>query len=360
MAPSDEKRALSDLLISTLALIDQFATSLTSESKSINAVPVQDAPNPLHVLRDSAKLLKAHTTKLSLLAINKPFTPTAVSKVLKELSGTCLPAMMSAVQICCDQEKDKWGSFMGREVQLRVRRIFKEMEALMREVLSISQGNTGSTRRDSLASTGVVWESCDSLIELEQLGIGGLAVQKAEQFRDTIKDAITELQEWADGEDPENEGQRDALLDSDDEGVDGDNDSLEDIFNAANSMPKDRPELRKLVTGAQEKLKKIVLLYTALVKRRLLPFKVVPSSTVGVKQDGVAKLDNIMAGLKMLPHLIDDLISQFYELEEQEVRTALETCVQRARDTVAIAVLTYDGKEDEFTKWCGKWNEAIG
>ena len=305
--------------------------------------------------------MKAHVTKLSLLAINKPFTASAVTKVIRELTGTCLPALISAVQIC-EQEKSTWGGFMGREAQHRVRRVFKELESLLQEVRNIAQGSGAGFRgnRDSLSSTGVVWESCDALLELKKLGLAGLAVQKAEQWRDTIKDAITELQEWKEGEDLDTEGQKDALLDSDDEAVEGDTDSIEDMFNAANSMPADRPELKQLVEEAMEKLKKIGILYQALIKRRLKSYTSEAGDQKAGKQSSAEYLDSIVTNMRVMPHMVDELASTFYDLDEEQAKSALERCLIKARDTAALAELTYSGAEDEFTVWSKKWKEAIG
>ncbi|KAK4493921.1 hypothetical protein PRZ48_015107 [Zasmidium cellare] len=354
MAPpaKEDLRVLNELIASTLALLKQFSSSINTSTITPETT-ISNPPNPLQILRDSATLLKAHTTKISLLAINKPFTPSAITKILRDLSGTCLPAMMSAVQIC-GQEKATWGSLMGKEVGVRVARTFKEMENLLSELKSIADGNSAPARRDSLSSTGVVWESCDALIALEKLGIAGLAVKKAEQYRDSIKDAIEELQEWREGSDPDNEGQADALLDSDDEGVDGDAESLDDIFNAANSMPKDRPELRQLVEDAEGKLKKIVLLHTALVKRRLKTFK------TSSEQPHVEALDKILLHLKIAQSGVDDLAGSFYDLDDDGAKSELEKCVDEAKSACGIARLSWEGKEDEFTAWSKKWEEAIG
>ncbi|KAM0721236.1 hypothetical protein Q7P37_003524 [Cladosporium fusiforme] len=359
MAPADVK-ALEDLIASTQALLTQFNATLADNASKPTVEHIANPPNPLQVFSDAAKLVKAHVTKLSLLVINKPFTPTAVTKVIRDVSTTCLPALISAVQIC-QQEKATWGELLGREAQLRTQRVFKELETLLREVKSVAQGAAAGTSggRDSLSATGVVWESCDSLIQLHTLGIAGLAVQKAEEWRDTIKDAIEELQEWAEGEDLETEGQNDELLDSDDEGVDGDdNDSLNDLFNAANSLPADRPELKELVEQAVEKLKKVEILYKALVKRRLKAYKSVAAAEG--KQSSAAYLDEIMENLKALPDMVDDLASTFYDLEEESAKSALSDCVKKACDTATLAKLDYDGKEDEFSTWSKKWIEATG
>lgn len=354
-ASTKDTKALTDLIASTLALLGQFAAALSPSADLTSTASIPSPPNPLDVLRDSAKLIKAHTTKLSLLAINKPFTPSAITKVLKELSGACLPAMMSAAQIC-EQDKGRWSSMMSKEVQARVRRVFKEMGVMLEELQSIAGGNTSSTRRDSLSSTGVVWESCDACIELSKLDVAGLAMQKAEQYRDTIKDAITELQEWKDGEDLDSEGQGDGLLDSDDEGVDGDRDSIEDIFNAANSMPKDRPELKALVEDADAKLKKIVILYDALVKRRIKTFK---NGGGDANEPATARLDGLMQHLKTIPHQVDEMASFLYDLDESGAKAVLSKCVTKATSASAGMESNWNGEDDASSEWLRKFSAAV-
>lgn len=356
---SIDVRNLLDLITSTLGLLQQFATSISPSADGQSAAArIENPPNPLRILGDSAKLVKAHTTKLSLLAINKPFTPSAVTKVLKELSATCLPAMMSAVQIC-GQEKSMWGSMMRREVQLRVQKVFRELQSLLEELRSIASGTQQAGRRDTLSSTGVVWESCDAVIQLETLDMGGLALKKAEQYRDTIKDAIEELKEWAEGEDLDHEGQGDALLDDDDEGVDGDKDSIQDIFNAANSMPKDRPELKALADDADGKLKKVAILYEALIKRRIKTFKREGEGSESVERR-VARLDDLMLHLKRMPHQVDELASCFYDLDEDKIKTALSRVLHEGKAAAVEMRSAWDGNEDAFAAWSGKWIEAVG
>lgn len=353
MAPpaATETTALDELLTSTLALLSQFTTSLAAPTTP--TVPLSSPPVPLEVLRDAARLLKAHTTKISLLAINTPFTPRAIRSIVHDLSTTCLPAMLSAVQLLT-AHAHMHGALLAREAHARVRRVFTEMAMLLAEVQGVArgEGRAQGRRRDSLASTGVVWESCEALVELHRLGLAGLAVQKAEQYRETIRDAIAEIHEWVEGEDTETEG-RDVLLDEEDEGVEGDRDSFEDVFHAANSMPKDRPELRALVAEAEGKLKKIVLLYTAVIKRRLKTFR-------GVQADGVAALDESLQGLRRIPHQIDELASLFYDLDEAHAIEMVAACIAEAKQAGSAVLLNWEKQEDEYSAWYRKWEEAIG
>ncbi|KAK5118019.1 hypothetical protein LTR62_004063 [Meristemomyces frigidus] len=361
MAPREaDTQALDDAITSTLTRLTEFAAFLKPSTPSPLTEPIKTPPNPLNVLRDSAMLVKAHTTKISLLAINKPFTPSAIAKVIRLLSAECLPAMMSAVQIC-EQESGVWSNVIAREAQARVRRVFLEMETLLQEVQAVSQGNGNARSRNSLSSTGVVWESCDALIELQKLGLGGLAVQKAEQWRDTIKDAILELEEWKEGEDPDTEG-HDALLDSEDEAVEGDKGSVEDLFFAANSLPSDRLELKTLVEDSINRLRKVVLLYSALLKRRLRTFdKSCDGADEGTdeRRAKVSRLDEALAGLQKVPHQVDDLAGCFYDLDEERAKVGLAKCVETALSAALTMKVDWTGNEDEFTAWRVKWKAAV-
>ncbi|TKA65358.1 hypothetical protein B0A55_10969 [Friedmanniomyces simplex] len=227
---------------------------------------------------------------------------------------------------------------MALEAQSRVRRVYKEFATLLHEILALShgqgQGNNSKTHTSSLSSTALVWETCDALIALATLGISGLAVQKAEEYRETVRDAIEELRQWAAGEDQETEG-HDVLLDEGDEGVEGDRSSLvEEMFHAANSLPGDRVELRGLVEEAGGRLKRVVLLYTAVVKRRLRTFE-----TRGGNGEALAGC--------------------FYDLDEERARAALGKCVEEAVGVATVMRDDWSGKNDEFTAWSVKWRDAV-
>lgn len=381
------KHSLPETLASTDAILSRFLDALSpSSSPSTSALPNQSTtttrttqrpPPPLPLLNDSARLLKAHVTKLSLLAINKPFTPSAIAAVLGELAASCLPAMMGAVQTC-EARRDAHGAFFVAEVRARVRRVMREVLGLTREVRVIAEaaagagsagkaaagaarkggGAAGGSGRDSLSATGVVWDGCDEVVALCGMGAGGLAVAQAEAYRDTLRDAIGELREWREGADTEHEGrEEDGLLDSEDEGVDGDRDSLDDVFNAANSLPKDRAGLRRLVAAAEEVLKKVVILYAALVKRRLKVFPKVAADAE--RTEHVRRLDDVMGALKSIPDMVDELADVFYNLDEDAARGLLVQIVEKARSTAALADQNFQGKEDEFTLWSQKWRDAV-
>ena len=56
-------------------------------------------PNPLNVLKDACEILKARAATLSLLIINKPFSPRALSEVLSAINNSCLVTLSTSL-IC--------------------------------------------------------------------------------------------------------------------------------------------------------------------------------------------------------------------------------------------------------------------
>lgn len=365
MSKQSDIQSLVSLVSSQQALLNTFLTNLApnvTEAPSTDLPP--NPPNPLHLLRDAATLLKAHITKLSLLLINKPFTATAIQKVVRDVSGTCLPAIMGAVELC---QPDVWGSFLRQQVIGRVRTVMREMDLCynetkqiaLEELEALGQGKGKSSAkqdqgRDSLVSTGVVWEACDRIIELDSVGIAGLAVKRAEEWRDMIKDAIEELKEWEDG-DGEDDDEEDDAAASDNDDDDDDKDSVDDMFSAANALPKNRPDLKEQLATANDKLKKIGMLYTALAKRRLKTF----TPDVAATKANIHSLDELLNILKTLPDSVDDLASAFYDLDSDEVEQVMTKCIQDARKAAELAKLSWDAKDDEFTAWATKWLEVM-
>lgn len=357
-------QTLIDFTNTQRTLVAQYLASLAPNASTDSSTQLPpNPPNPLHVLRDSATLLKAHTTKLALLLINKPFTPTAVTAVLRDATQTCLPAMMSAVELC---RPDIWGVFLHHHVVAKVRTVMREMLSFLDEVLDVAREEDSSNHsKDTLASTGVLWDACDALIQLEKTGIAGLAVLKAQELRDTINDAIQELKEWEEGDGDEDDDDSEDDNDDDDDDADSttsspqhsrdDQDEFDDIFSAANSLPKNRPDLKQRLNTSADKLKKIQFLYAAITKRRLKTF----TPEVASKKVNILTLDKLMHLLKELPESVDDLANAFYELDAQQIDAILATCVENACSAADLLKTDWNGKDDEFTAWVTKWTAVV-
>jgi Grap2 and cyclin-D-interacting len=237
------------------------------------------------------------------------------------------------------------------------------------EAAAGQQGGVGDAARGAiLAATGVVWEGCDALVGLCEAGVVGLAVRRAEEWRGVLLDAVVEMREW--GEEADEDG------DEEEDGGEGSGEEDEggfEVFGAANRLGKGDGELRALLEASVRKLKTVAVLYQALVKRRLKtfppPFASAPSPKDGdadadaaaaAVAQRVQTLDELMALLKSIPESVDELASAFYDLDGDEAKVLLKKCCDDAVRAATIVQQNWDGKDDEFTAWSGKWKDAMG
>ncbi|KAJ9645875.1 hypothetical protein H2199_002918 [Coniosporium tulheliwenetii] len=325
----------------TLSTLLTHYLSLLSPTTAAPTPPPTLPPNPpppLPVLADAAKLLKAHTTKLGLLLLNKPFSPTAIAKILAEISATCLPAMMSAVQICAAQ-REVWGAVMVGEVRARVRRVVVEVKGLVREVESQVGEATRAGSSNGVNGEGDKREGRDALTTTGWLG---LVVKKAEQYRATLLDAVAELKEWG-----EDEGDNEVDREEETWSGDDEEDDFDNAFDAP-KLPRDQKELRAQLEAALKKLKVVGMLYQALVKRRLktFPFSGTTSGDWSGDAWSMGILDEVMETLKSIPESVDDLASAFYELDGVEAKKRIEEC---CKDAVTAKDLVIQNWEEKMT-----------
>ena len=117
--------ALKSTVETLSALLIQLQTTSALESETTETANTVDA---LSLAYDAASLIKAHSTKLSLLIINKPFTATAITTVLRELVSGPLPGLASAVELCT---AGKYTKVMRSEIEWRARKVFTELGTLV-------------------------------------------------------------------------------------------------------------------------------------------------------------------------------------------------------------------------------------
>ena len=229
-----------------------------------------------------------------------------------------------------------------REVRNRVGREWKEEE-------------DGKRKERVLATTGVVWKACERLDGLCVLGVVGILGRKVEAWRETVRDALEELKEWRDDGEEE---------DDDDEAVDidgGDADGVETMFEAANKLPRGRTDLQERLEESLRRVRLVGTLFQALGKRRVKTFSGFDGkgATNEKMKETVRKLDGFVMLLCTIPDLVDELASAFYELDVDEVDKLLEQISDKAKRAAAEVKLSWDGKEDEFTAWTTKWEDAM-
>jgi hypothetical protein len=369
---------LAQQLQSALSAI-QRDPSITLASSTENTTTV-----PLALARDSASLIRAHSTKLSLLLVNEPFTPNAIIKEIRSLTSKPLPCLAASLDAC---HPSLYTTAYRRELALRCMDILGETAQLLGKVPTDGKSLSSKTQgfsageKGSIALTGLLWAACDETINLADKGVGGYFVKKAEQWRDELKDVMEELKEWGD-EEPDDEEEDD----DDDDGqageadVDGiDNsaqDMLDDLMNSHRTISRSDPEkIRPRLETALKRLRLVTLLYQAIIKRRLkkLPTLLVVTdehaadgqekkkdAEKGDKTETVSqRLDQVAKLLARLPDRFGDLAGAFYELDTVEIDQAMDQCFLDAFAASELLARSWDGGRDEFTEWTEKFQVEI-
>lgn len=337
------------------ALLSHFTRALTSPlSSSDPNLPPADAPDALKALRDAAKLLHAHATKIGLLLINDPFTPSAVQKELTACESQCLPGMMAAVEVC---HPAIWTTTVAKEVRLRTEAAMAALGVLLVDVKTKVEGgsvkvNQVKQKEKTLASTGQVWQACDTLVLLGGQSLGGIIANKAEEYRAMLKDAIEELKEWAEDEDDQDEG----FVGSDDD--EGDKDSIEDMFSGSR-LPAHRKDLKELLDHALQKLKLVDMLFQALIKRRVKAFRMEKQPSSAEDREQVKLLEDLVVSLKKISESVDEFANVLYELNADQASTQLGRVLEQAEGVARRMERSWSSTDDEFTIWSKKWQEAM-
>ncbi|KAI1388139.1 uncharacterized protein F4822DRAFT_408733 [Hypoxylon trugodes] len=384
--PEDALKTLKILVKSTTDLISQFeallhsiAVNNASEATSTTPPSSSSSPSntesidPLSLAHDSATLVKAHTTKLSLLIINEPFTPSAISKVLRELVAGPIPALASSVQLC---DANKYTIVARQDLAWRCYRVLKELKGLVEiiplngKILPNAQKNGSKGDKGSMVATGVVWAACDDVILLKKLGIAGLLVKKVEEYRDTLKDILEELKEYSEEVDDDDD-------DDDEDGTDNTNqeenqanhitdqiqnthistqEMLDDLMNPRHIPRGDPDKIRERLESCLKRLRLTTLLYTAIIKRRLKAMPSLPSTT---QSTVTQRLDEVLPLLKRLPHRFGEVACAFYELDRDTIDRAMDSCFFDAFAASEMLMKPWEGQRDEFTDWAEKFQVGI-
>ncbi|KIW08040.1 uncharacterized protein PV09_00984 [Verruconis gallopava] len=341
-----------------LARCNQTLSSSTPAKSS--TTPSTDAPNPLLVLRDTAKLLRAHATKIGLLLINEPFTPSAVQKELAACEKLCVPSMVGAVGVVHPQ---MWTESLAKEARLRVQAATGAFGILLADVRSKCQGGTVRVesvqhKEKTLVSTGQVWEACDALVELERRGLVDVVLKKAKEREDMIKDALEELKEWREDEEEQDEG---FVAGSDDDDDDDDRNSAEDLF-AGGRLPAHREDIKELFDAAFKQLKLVNMLFQAIIKRRAKTFTVPEYEDASRRSERIARVtraNDLLERMQAIGEGVDELAGAFYELNTEQAKTQLHSLVVSAHALADSMQRSWEDGEDEFTGWSKKWKETM-
>lgn len=342
MATSKESDGLETLQTTITSITILIQASQRALQPSNDPHPeVEDSPNPLALLSDASKILKAQTTKLSLLVLNKPFTPSAISYVLDDLCRGCLLGLRSAFQL---SPSSRYTRLLHQYVQSS---LSKTMTGLLNLVVAIPRNEHGieNVRQDVLASTGVLWAECDRMVRLASTGLVEVAKQKVEERHGLLKDAIEELEEW-DPEDEEMDSDTDSTQISNQQPLAS---SLEDLSLSSTFA------LRKRILTV---LRTIRILYPALQKRRVSNFPNINKDSTPETlptSSQIESLDSLVSYTQQWTDAADEIAGSLYEGDERQVERRLSALCEAAERCVRKYKQDWNGKEDEFAVWADKW-----
>lgn len=391
--------SLESLVQTACALLKQLQDVLSSIRNNPDAPPSSTTAEPssstapldaLALARDSATLIRAHATKVSLLIINEPFTPSAVSSVLRELVSGPIPGLVASVQAC---DPSGYTLVFRNELAWRCQRVLAELADLLQripkdgKVLKKEKEGFGGAAggKGSIASTGVLWAACDKVVALANGGVGGFFADKMGEWKDTLSDIMEEMKEWGDEEPDEDDDDED---DDEEEDVNDLADQvasthistqtiLDDLMNSHRSIPAADPDrIRPRLESSLRRLRLVILLYQAITKRRMkkLPPFPPPSQTTSnnnnnnnnnngsIAAEGAKvprRLDELSALLQKLPDRFGDLACAFYDLRPREIDEAMDQCFLDAFAVSELLGEGWDGQRDEFTEWTEKFQKEI-
>ncbi|KAL8709366.1 MAG: hypothetical protein Q9225_007465 [Loekoesia sp. 1 TL-2023] len=272
---------------------------------------------------------------------------------------------MSVWEIC---DGRRYSNTLRSELQIQLRDVVSGLLGLVNHIPSDELAITGleGKREEILAATGQIWQTCDRMNKIAQMGIVGLALEKVDAYHALVKDAVEELEAW----DPdEEEGSLFGSSDSDSGG-----EAVENLNNVVNEEHEDKESELLALDGLQIKdmhavkdqalkvLKLIRMLYPALRKRRISTFPSFDRTSdldVLPPEDKIGVLDQLLHYLKDFSDETDEVAGALYGGEASEVERRLEGLKQMAEGCVCEVKNGWKGEEDEFSAWSAKWVERL-
>ncbi|CAG8386507.1 unnamed protein product [Penicillium salamii] len=342
-------KQLSTTFTTTLSLIEQFQKALTTPPTE--SADAKDANNiePLPLLGASATALRAHVTKLSLLSITSPFTHSAIGTVLRELNESVLPSLVTAALLLTPAQYTK--AFQSEVLGL-VKGVLTELLSLVREVQRVdakkedeksAKSDLSKAEKDVVTrATGRVWDACDVVTDVSSKGVVGFVMRRVEQWRDLVRDAVEEIEEW-DPEDDDDEFMDELLGDEKEE------ESDDEEENAA-LLEHKKVTLRFLKPVAQ--------VYPAVINNRLKNVGEAPLASEG----GIKKLEALMVNLQAIPDHVDEAAGGLYEADFERSAGYLQKtrkCAAAAVDLVMAPWGAADAPADKFATWAKTWLKVV-
>ncbi|KIX02800.1 uncharacterized protein Z518_08743 [Rhinocladiella mackenziei CBS 650.93] len=348
--------SLATTLQTSIVLCERFASSLAPNA-SVELPPTNPAsPSPLVLLNAAVTALRSQVTKLSLLAITTPFTPSAVTTCLLPLNESILTSLVTAALLTTPEQ---FSPSFSSECRSLVAAALRDMPTLLRLVEIRSQAEEPqsavleSEKKAFTEATGRVWDDCDKLTPLANEGVPGYVVRQSKQWLELMKDAVKELEEW----DPEEV--------VDDEDLFGD--ALSDDDTEHESNEKTEPNDRAAISaGVKEQalkvLNRIPQSIHVVIKQRLEKM----DAAAQTSSSHHAQLDTLLKRNRHISELIDESAEGMYLGD-------LELCLKKAGEARALTIEVVESvmqpmsptnsaaeaKENKYVKRALEWIQQV-
>lgn len=344
--------SLSSIVSTSIALCDRFSSSL-SPNASLDVPPSNaESPSPLLLLNAAATTLRSQVTKISLLAINAPFTPSAVATCLQPLNESILTSLVTAALLTTPHH---FTTSFSLECRSLAGVALKDLQGLLRLVQRRSEVKNNQAeiseleKKEFTETTGRVWDDCDKLAVLAKEGVPGYVVRKSKQWLELMKDAVKELEDW----DPQEE--------VDDNDLFGD-ESSDDEAPGSSDETTDDDDRVAISTGvkiqALKVLSRIPQSIHVVIKQRLEKH----GNDQQLSTNENTRLGTILLQTRQISELIDESAEGMYLGD-------LERCLKKAGEARAITIQVVESvaqpisevetKEDKYVQRALQWIQQV-
>ncbi|KAI5282179.1 hypothetical protein KEM54_002917 [Ascosphaera aggregata] len=353
--------------------------SLSARQSSTLAQSNKDTPT-LALLSDAAQLLRSQTTKLSLLAINSPFTPSALTTVLKETNDGALPSLVTAALLIGDSTS--YPAAFYDEARYLVKNTLQEYAKFLSAVKTFACAHETAQivlpdKQSVTVAAGRIWSACDVLASFARDGVVMFAIKKAHMYLELVKDGIRELDEW----DPEGEDDADDFFL--DDGLDDETPSLDkrDISKSSTDdsdtdTNTDNDGTRQLAQRKQKMLRvlrTVAKIYPAIETYRLKPLAKKHSDIKqsSLPQTQISQLASLLSTFRTLADFADEATGCLYDSDPDESARNLVEVMNCAKRAVDFARSLYDNVDqdqkgpasddnDKYVKWADALLKVLG
>ncbi|EXJ91272.1 hypothetical protein A1O1_04382 [Capronia coronata CBS 617.96] len=354
MQPSSS-RTLATTLQTSLILCERFASSLAPNATNDLPATKPDEPSPLILLNAAATSLRSQVTKLSLLAINTPFTPTAVTTCLVPLNESILTSLVTAALLTTPEQ---FTPSFSSECRSFAASALRDMQTVLQLLEKRSRKENPRAeisepeKKAFIEATGRVWDDCDKLGPLATGGVPGYIVQKSKQWLELMKDAVKELEDWDPEEDIDDDDPFGESLSDDDTADEKDEDAQDNDRVAISAGVKEQ---------ALKVLNRIPQSIHVVIKQRLEKLGSGPE----ISSDQIARLDTLLKHNRQISELIDESAEGMY-LGDPEL------CLKKAGEARALTIEVVESvlhpfprvgdtetKEDQYIKRALQWIQQV-